>query len=933
MKLSTRLSMKSGLFLMALTGSALLSGCDAVQESKAPLEASKEVLSSSQTGLEKYFKYDSFTLDNGLRVLVHTDRKTPSVSVNTFIHVGSKDEPKGRSGFAHLFEHLLFKGTERNPGEFFKYLEDVGAIGMNAFTSNDVTGYFETVPTGALEYTLWLEADRMMNTIDSLTEDDLKVEVDIVKNEKGGRDNQPFGDAGYDSTKMLYPASHPYAHSVIGSIEDLEAATLDDVRAWHEKFYGANNTVMILSGDVDVETAKTLVKKHFSNFPSGEAFTKQTVNTVRRTQNTTQESRDIASSSQIVRNYIIPRIDTLEGLRAATAVEILGSGNTSRLKRDLVDEQKLATYAIVGVRHRELDSMVVIYVEPREGVSLDQLSKSLDENIETFLKDGPTNEEIERYRDFNRTQITDLATSPSGKGFSLIEGFMLFDDPHMMLNNLSKLQNMQADEIQLAAQKWFSQGYHEERHIAEPARDESQNGKITDTSPEVLPTDVQKVFYPDTFALKNGLEVVFLPRTNAPNITFALYKGAGLSDMVRDDKVKMGMVQELLNKAGAPGLTKEEFTDFKHRYVSSLFLGANPSATRAMLSVDPEHFEKALPVWAGLVKTPHWSQKDWDDILELEFDALEKEKSEMASIAKRIFNKHFLGEENTFSNQEEKDLLKTININQLKSFAESWFTPDGFKLYVAGDIDRDSLEAQLNKHFGDWEAVAEPQKPLKAEYPAARARPLFVLIDEKDVTQTYIYAARRLQHSPTESTEVKDVMNAVFGRGFTSRINLNLREDKGWTYGASSRVSFGSTQTVWSFQSTVDAEHTVDSIRESTREIEDILSTNPISKAELEDVINQKVLGYASSLTDNYTLIRKMIEGLRYGGDYGYNNDHTERLKAVTLQDVRNATPEVLNPNDLAWVIQGDLSKFEDELRAANLGEVIVHDQKGNRIR
>ncbi|KAB2891885.1 MAG: insulinase family protein, partial [Kofleriaceae bacterium] len=340
--------------------------------------------------------FDEFRLPNGLRVIVHTDRKAPIVAVNVWYHVGSKDEPLGRSGFAHLFEHLMFQGSENHRAEFFEPFELVGATDQNGTTNFDRTNYFQNVPTTALDMALWMESDRMGHLVGVLDQAVLDEQRGVVQNEKRQGENQPYGTAYTHLLAAAYPPAHPYHHTVIGSMNDLDAAGLDDVKSWFQSWYGPNNAVLVLAGDIDVATAKAKVTRYFGDIPPSASVRKMKPNVAARTRTTRAAITDRVPQPRVYRVWNIPQYGSVEADRLALFAHVLGGARSSRLDRRLVHQDKLVDSVSASAFVNELGGMFFVTADVKVGVEVAAVEKAIDEELKRLLATGPTPAELKR---------------------------------------------------------------------------------------------------------------------------------------------------------------------------------------------------------------------------------------------------------------------------------------------------------------------------------------------------------------------------------------------------------------------------------------------------------------------------------------------------------------------------------------------------------
>jgi len=409
LKLIRKLSMKNFLFSSICATALLTAGCSNAgsktgtttpatvntKMANALRVISKEAALAAAPDIE--IKYETFTLENGLRVVVHEDRKTPTVAVSVWYNVGSKDEKPGKTGFAHLFEHLMFNGSENYNDEYFGPFEKVGATGMNGTTWFDRTNYFETVPTPALDMALWMESDRMTHFEGAITQERLDEQRSVVKNEKRQGDNQPYGLAEYRVLEGLFPEGHPYRWSTIGSMDDLEAASLEDVKDWFKTYYGATNTIVVLAGDIDVATAKPMMEEYFGDAPTGDPLYQKKEWVPERTETVREVMYDLVPQARLDRYWAVPGRLSQENavLSLALAARVLGSGKTSRLYKELVYEREIATNVSVYVEEHNLASIFKINVTVKPDGDTAEVDAAIDEVMTKFIKDGPTAKELE----------------------------------------------------------------------------------------------------------------------------------------------------------------------------------------------------------------------------------------------------------------------------------------------------------------------------------------------------------------------------------------------------------------------------------------------------------------------------------------------------------------------------------------------------------
>jgi zinc protease len=403
--------------------------------------------------------YKEFTLDNGLRVIVHEDRKAPVVALSVWYHVGSKDEPNGKTGFAHLFEHLMFNGSENAPGDFFAPLQQVGATDFNGTTWFDRTNYFETVPTPALELALFLESDRMGHLLNAVTQENLTNQIGVVQNEKRQGDNQPYGLVEYKQLEALFPKGHPYYHSTIGSMADLTGASLEDVKNWFRQRYGPNNAVLVLAGDVDLPTARRLVDKYFGDIPRGPNVTIAAADVPTLPTAKTEVMHDRVATTRLYRMWAVPGLTNPDTVQLDVAASVLGGLSSSRLDNALVRNEKIAVAVSAGIQPFERVSLFEVTADVKPGVDAAVVAKRLDEIIADFIRTGPTADEVQRVATrevAGRINGLESVGGFGGKAVALAEGALYADDAGFYKKQLQAYASATPEKVRSVTHKWLS---------------------------------------------------------------------------------------------------------------------------------------------------------------------------------------------------------------------------------------------------------------------------------------------------------------------------------------------------------------------------------------------------------------------------------------------------------------------------------------------
>src|ERR1700676_1985325 len=474
--------------------------------------------------------YQKFVLENGLTVLVHEDHKAPIVAINTWYHVGSKNEKLGKTGFAHLFEHLMFGGSEHAPGRYIDAMERIGATDLNGTTNSDRTNYFENVPTSALDYTLWMESDRMGHLLGSLDQKTLDLQRGVVQNEKRQGENQPYAVAFQLITQNTYPAGHPYSWTVIGDMADLNAAAMDDVKEWFKTYYGPSNVVIVMAGDIDAKTAKEKVEKYFGTIPAGPPVGHQQVWVAKMTGTHRQVVQDRVPQARIYKVWNVPEYGSADGVYLDMVSDVLATGKNSRLYKRLIYDDQIATGVEAEVDLREIAGQFYVTATARPGQDLGQVEKEVDEELARFLKDGPTAEELQRVKtgyDAAFIRGVERIGGFGGKSDRLAQSGVFRGRPDAYKNSLKLAHEATAEDLKAAANRWLADGVYILDVLPFPQYKTAAAGADRSKAPEIGTPPELKLPKLQRAKLSNGLKIVLAERHEVPLVNFWMTSDAG----------------------------------------------------------------------------------------------------------------------------------------------------------------------------------------------------------------------------------------------------------------------------------------------------------------------------------------------------------------------------------------------------------------------
>ncbi len=890
-------------------------------------------LVSADDGLDTQVNipHEMFTLDNGLTVLVHTDHSTPTVFVGMWYGVGSKDEPAGKTGFAHLFEHLMFQGTENREGEYFSPFTDAGATGMNGTTSEDRTNYYATVPTGALDMALWMESDRMTYLLGAITQDALDEQRGVVQNEKRQSENRPYSGMGDRIKAGLYPLDHPYRHSIIGSMEDLDAASLDDVNEWFGKYYGASNVVLVLAGDIDVETAKEKVNFYFGEAPAGEPLVHAKKWVPELLENREEVMYDRVGQTRIARVWALPGLNDKDTSLMYLVNDSLVANKNSPLRKILVDDLKLATSVSGTAYGQVMSGEYTLSINLRPGVTPEQVMPVVDRIIEDYLSTGPDQQILENAKLAVNMYMLGALESNASIGRLLAEGLLYSDNPLYINQELEWLNAATVEELTATANRWLSRGHYQLTVLPFPELQSSAAQADRSAIPSV--TADSEITFPDieTATLDNGMKLVIARRGSIPIVDVSVSIETGSAAAPADAPGLSTFLFALMDK-GTDKYDAHELAAAKDKIaMASNFQNGLERSSLSYRVLRP-FLEESLVISAEMLRNPVFPE-----------DELEKLKAQLSAylsnialnpsgVTRSLFERAIYGEENPMGGIWTPELLEQVDRDKLQGFHAQEVAPDRMTVYMIGDIDIDDAKDAVNRAFGKWRAKGE--SALSDIGSAPTPTPRVILIHHPEAVQSTIYAGHAIAPFDASINTELAIMNAVFGGSFESRINMNLREDKSWSYGMRSGIRPNSSGDQYiAVSGSVQSDKTMESMQEIMREYQEFITTRPATDAEVGRMTLNMTRSLPGLISTNRGFLASIIASDGFGLPFDYAEQRGERLAAITTEGVVKRSQEVIDPGNLTWVVVGDLEQIEEKVRSLNYGEVEVWDAFGNRLR
>ena len=891
------------------------------------------VLPISATAADIEIPYEKFTLDNGLRVVVHEDRKAPLVAVSIWYHVGSKDEPEGKSGFAHLFEHLMFNGSENYDDEWFGPLEEVGATGLNGTTWFDRTNYFQTVPTPALERILWMESDRMGHLLGAVTQEKLDEQRGVVQNEKRQGDNQPYRKSNYSVLKGVLPEGHPYSHSTIGSMEDLDAASLDDVKDWFKQYYGAANAVLVVAGDINAEQAKPLVEKYFGDIEAGPPLIQAKANAPKLANNKREIMYDQVPQPRLDRNWVAPGRVTEESILLTLAAEVLGGGKTSRLYKHLVDDLQIATSASASMQPQELMGFYSVTVDAKKDADLKRVDAEMTTVIDGFLKKGPSTAELRRAKTSIKAGVIrglEQVGGFGGKAVTLAQGELYAGDPGFFQKQLAWLDAATPQQVLAAARDVMQAGYYqidilpfEEYSTATSTVDRSTGLPAVTSSPELVFPAIEET------TLSNGMKVVLATRSTIPVIEMSVQFDAGYAaDSITGGKLGGASFTGSMLDEGTAKRSAIDIAEELEGLGATMGAGSTLDTTGVSMSALKENLSPSLDILADVLRNPAFDQTELDKLRSRWISGIDQEKANPVQLALRLLPPEIYGKDHAygvpFTGSGTEASINSLTREDLVNFHKTWLRPDNATVFVVGDTTMEEMKPALERAFGNWKA---PSAAIPAKNIATVERPAIgkvIIVDKPGSPQSLILGGHIAPPTGAPNNIALTAMNDIIGGQFSARVNMNLREDKGWAYGAYTFFQGARGQRPFMVYAPVQTDKTKESLAELIKELKEYKTNRPANADELRRTVLNNTRSLPGSFETSDDVLGSLIASARYDRKWNYPETLKQKYEALDTDAINAAADEVIHPESLVWLIVGDRAAIEAGIRALDLGPVEV---------
>ena len=886
--------------------------------------------------------FEKFILPNGVQAILHVDRKLPVVHVNHWFHVGSKVERPGRTGFAHLFEHLMFEGSKNAPEGYFKYIEQAGGNlregGVNGTTSNDRTNYFATVPSGNLEYVLWLESDRIATLADALTRENFENQREVVRNERRQTtENQPYGRWYELVNEHVYPAGHPYSWPVIGRHEDLEAAGVDEVAEFFRTYYTPNNLSLVIAGDFDPAFARNRVAHYYGALEPGPLLERQRRWVPALAEEKIVEVTDRVPQARVHMIWPAPQRFEPEETALDAAAAVLGDGLSSRLEKLLVYDRRLCTEVSVFNYAREIAGLFGVIATVRPDCDVREVEDLVTGEIARLASGGPTRDEVERARtvwEYQYVSSLERIGGFGGKADRLNESNTYKNDPGYFHVEHDRFRSLTGSKIAKAVKRWLASRHGLTLRYfpdtlpksvgAASARAAGDGPASAQAAPEnILDRSVVPALGSDTpfqtpevheDRLDNGLEVLVVEHHDLPKVAVSLNVKSG---GVHDPSDRCGMAQLMLQTMdkGTRGYGALDLDEALSRLGTVIGKSMYLESARIGMDVLTDKLPAAMALFGDVARNPLFPEEELERERHRHLDHLRQQASHPQSLAQRLCPGLVFGEDHPYGRPVQgyaSSVAEMTRYEIARAYEENW-RPDQSALVFVGDISRDQAMKLADQRFGSWSVDVRPAKEVPDPAPDRKSNRVY-LVDRPGAPQTVVCQFIEAPSRDTPDYHALRLVDAIWGGGFQSRLNQNLREEKGYTYGVSTSLALLGVSGYWKVQTSIQADKTGEVVKELMAELAGLGGDRPVSEEELEEARTGRIRGYAQ----RFESLRRIAGsiGALWSSERPMSDirDAVENLSAVSLEEVRSTARKHLDARRAGFLLVGDGSSIEAQL-------------------
>ncbi len=871
--------------------------------------------------------FEKHTLSNGLDVILHEDHTIPVVAVNVWYHVGSKDEEIGRTGFAHLFEHVMFEGSKHHNSSHFEPLQKAGA-NLNGSTTPDRTNYWEDVPTNYMDLALWLEADRMGYLLDALDQQRFDIQRDVVKNERRqSYENRPYGMASWHLQEALYPMPHPYHWMTIGSQEDLDAAELDDIKDFFKRFYSPTNASLAIAGDIKMGEALELVNRYFGDLPPGESVPRKGRHDSGLRGRIELEMRDKVTLPRAYVAWPTPPEGDTDDAPLEIYQAIMSDGLTSRLHKSLVYEKQIAQSASMRYHSSEIAGQCVMSVTAAEGHELAEVEAAADAEMVRLLREPPTDEEIARVK--NRIEASHYRQLARIGGFGgradQLNHFSVFSsNPDLINTSLDKYMSVTREDVMRVAESVLGDNQVRLRVLPEPTLSPASVKLDRSVMP---PPKNEPVFTPPTptrTKLSNGMGISVIEQRGLPIVAFGVLMDAGAS---RDPEQLPGL-------AGFTAQMLPEGTDTKSSQDIAQafeFIGSRISADGrreyTLLSAETltKHWSTALELTADLVLNPSFPDHELERVRKEHLTELRRGKDEPNAVAEQLLAGLVFRRDSGYGHplSGTESSIGALNRDDMVRQFDRDYGPENANLIVVGDVSIEEVAKRAESVFGSWTG-GSPGVNVEATIVPSNGTATIYLVDRPGAPQSVIRALHTTIPRLHPDYLGLTLMNYAFGGQFSARLNQNLRQDKGYSYGYQSHVQWHRGPSLLLAGGSVQTEVTKESVFETLKEFNEVRGDRPISEEELENAKQSVLRSFPANFERPGAVMGQVLQMVQFGLPDDYLQTVRSNVESVTLDDVHRITQELVRPDQLKILVVGDRQEVEKGLRELELPTVIL---------
>ncbi len=871
-------------------------------------------------------QFEKYELPNGLNVILHEDHSIPVVTVNTWYHVGSKNEKPGRTGFAHLYEHLMFEGSEHHNSDYGKEIEKIGGSD-NASTSEDRTNYFETVPSNYLETALWLESDRLGFFLPTMTQEKLDLQRDVVKNERRQRiDNQPYSKAYELTLDAIYPDEHPYSWPIIGSMEDLSAASLEDVKDFFRTFYVPNNASLCISGDFDPVQTKQWVEKYFGAIPPGAPIDRidqwvPQLDGIKRV-----EAEDRVSLARLHSIWPSPPQYAPGDAELDLFANVLASGKTSRLYKALVYDQQIAQDVSAYQQSNEINGTFNIDVTAKEGHSLEEIERAVDTVLRDVLEKGITPAELKQAQTGYEAGFVRSLQRGAGIADRLNNYNTYLGDPGRFQWDLDRYLKATVADVQKTARQYIDLNRRAFVNIY-PMGDLA--AAQTDIQRDAMPSAAaEPSFAPPAIqqaTLSNGMALLLVEKHQLPLVQVNYILKSGWASDPADKPGSARLTAELLDE-GTKSRSALQIAEQAKAMGASLGTSSSFDGSFVTLNVLKRTLNEGLALMTDVLFNPTFPQEELERQRQMYLGRIQQESRQPGTVAQKTFQRLLYGNSHPYSQPATgsgtEASINAITRDDLVNFYKAHYFDKHAALVVVGDMTLTEAKDQLEKAFKTWKPMDVPVVDIPPP-PAAKGTRI-VIVDKPNAPQSVIIAGHAGVKRSDPNYDALQVVNNAFGGQFGSRLNMNLREQKGYTYGAGSGFGARRGEGPFVMSAQVKTDVTDESVSEMIKELQLLAGTKPLTENELRESKDNLIKGYPQDFETYNALAGQLNQIALMDLPLDEWSGYVAKVSAVDNAMAARLANEYLHPADLLIVVVGDRAKIEDDLRKLKVGEVSV---------